>query len=166
MSRTINAWAAKEPKAPLTPHTFEAPPLGPAGIEVAVTHCGLCGSDVHLINSDGGYSDFTAYALEPPQPQICGHEAIGTVTGLGKNVTHLKIGQRAGIGWQNEACHECEWCLNGDEQLCPSVKCTCCEGNIGAFADYLRIKDSKFCFSIPDACDSVTQADATGSWDL
>ena len=157
MSRRIKCWAAKEPKAALTPITIEAPPLGPNGIELCVTHCGLCGSDVHLINSDGGYSDFTSWS-NGGMPQVCGHEVIGTVTGVGSEVTHLKPGERAGIGWQNKACHECEWCKNGDEQLCSSVKCTCCEGNIGGFADYLRIDDAKFAFSIPESLDSATTA--------
>ena len=156
MSRTINAWAALEAKSELTPYTFEAPPLGPHGIEVQVTHCGLCGSDVHLIRSDGGYSDFTAFACG--KAQVCGHEVIGYVTGVGSEVTHLTPGQRAGIGWQCQACHECEWCEKGDEQLCSSVKCTCCEGNYGGFADYIRIEDAKFAFAIPDALDSAKTA--------
>jgi len=111
---------------------------------------------VHLINSDGGYADFTAYPLG--KPQICGHEVIGIVTGVGKAVGHLAVGQRAGIGWQNAACHACEWCLKGDEQLCASVQCTCCEGNNGGFADYIRINDGKFAFAIPDALDSARTA--------
>ena len=157
-TRTITAWAAASPKARLEPVTIEAPPLSANGVEIAVTHCGLCGSDVHLINSDGGYKDFTAFCCDPPKPQICGHEVIGTVTGLGPSVTHLKVGQRAGIGWQNAACHECEWCKKGDEQLCSSVKCTCCEGNSGGFADYIRIDDGKFAFAIPDSLDSAATA--------
>ena len=105
--RTINAFAAVAPGAELTPISFEAPALGPDGIEIAVTHCGLCGSDVHLINSDGGYTDFTAFQVN--KPQVCGHEVIGTVTAVGSSVTHLQPGQRAGIGWQNASCHTCEW---------------------------------------------------------
>jgi len=154
--RVATCWAAKEPKAKLEPIPVELIPLGETGVELQVSHVGLCGSDVHLINSDGGYADFTAYGLG--KPQICGHEAIGIVTAVGPGVSHLKVGQRAGIGWQNEACHSCEWCLRGDEQLCAAVKCTCCEGNIGAFADYMRIKDSKFCFKIPEKCDSAATA--------
>ena len=114
------------------------------------------GSDVHLINSDGGYADFTAYAVG--KPQICGHEVIGCVTAMGPAVADLKVGQRVGIGWQNGACHECEWCKRGDEQLCSAVKATCCEGQMGGFADYIRIADSKFAFAIPDECDSATTA--------
>jgi len=158
MSRTIKAWGAKEKGAKLEIMEIEAPALGPHGVEVEVQYCGLCGSDVHLINADGGYNDFTAYVCEPPQPQICGHEVIGQVTGVGSAVTHLKVGDRAGIGWQNSACHNCEWCLKGDEQLCSSVKCTCCEGNKGGFADYIRIDDGRFAFAIPEGCDSASTA--------
>ena len=62
--REVHAWAAPSKGAPLEPYTFTAPPLGPHGIEVKIDVCGLCGSDVHLINADGGYSDFTAF----PEP--------------------------------------------------------------------------------------------------
>ena len=67
--RTIKSWAAKEAGAKLEPLEFEAPALGAFGIEVEVEYCGLCGSDVHLINADGGYKDFTAY--ECGEAQIC-----------------------------------------------------------------------------------------------
>jgi len=122
-----------------------------------VTHCGLCGSDVHLWQSDGGYKDFTAWAAGK-DAQICGHEVIGEVTAVGSAVTHVKPGDRAGVGWQNGACHNCEWCLRGDEQLCGSVSCTCCEGNEGGFADYIRVKDGGFVYPIPDACDAAATA--------
>lgn len=154
MSRTITAWAAKSAGAKLEPVTFEAPELGPNGVEVRVDYCGLCGSDVHLINADGGYADFTAF----PAPQICGHEVIGEVTAVGSAVSNVKVGQRAGIGWQNAACHNCEWCARGDEQLCSAVQCTCCQGNKGGFADFIRIEDSRFAFPIPDECDAASTA--------
>ena len=158
-TRTIKAWAAKSAGAKLELTELEAPALGPQGVEVQVQYCGLCGSDVHLINSDGGYTDFTSWAAgEAAGPQVCGHEVIGKVTGVGSGVTHLKLGDRAGIGWQNSACHNCEWCLRGDEQLCASVKCTCAEGNKGGFADFIRIEDGQFAFQIPEACDSASTA--------
>ena len=155
-SRKLNVWAAPTAKAKLEKTVIEAPALGENGVEVEITHCAICGSDVHLINSDGGYADFTAFAVD--KPQVCGHEVIGTVTAVGSSVSHLKVGQRAGIGWQSAACHNCEWCKKGDEQLCSAVKCTCCEGNIGGFADYIRIDDGKFCFAIPDKLDSAQTA--------
>ena len=159
-TRTINAYAAKAPGAPLEPYTFEAPPLPATGVEVKVTHCGLCGSDVHLWRADGDYKDFTGWAAGQ-KVQICGHEAVGEVTAVGSAVTHLKVGQRCGVGWQCGSCHSCEYCLRGDEQLCQAgngVDCTCAGGNAGAFADYLRIKDAGFAFALPDALDAAATA--------
>ena len=153
-TREVHAWAAPAKGKPLEPYTFTAPPLGPHGVEVAVECCGLCGSDVHLLNADGGYADFTAY----PEPQVCGHEIIGRVTAVGSAIEHVKVGSRAGVGWQSAACHNCEWCLRGDEQLCGAVKCTCCEGNRGGFADYIRLNDGRFVFAIPDSLDSAQTA--------
>ena len=80
-TRTINAYAAKAPGAPLEPYTFEAPALPATGVEVKVTHCGLCGSDVHLWRADGDYKDFTGWAAGQ-KVQICGHEAVGEVTAV------------------------------------------------------------------------------------
>lgn len=154
MSRKIHAWAATSAGSKLELTEFEAPSLGPNGVEIKVTHCGICGSDVHLLHADGGYADYAAF----PKPQVCGHEVIGTVTEVGNAVLHLKVGDRAGIGWQSASCHNCEWCFKGDEQLCGLVKCTCCEGNIGGFADYIRIEDGRFAFKIPEACDSAATA--------
>ena len=153
-TRTATCWAASEPKTALKQVPVELEPLGPNGVEVQVTHCAICGSDVHLLEADGGYADFGAW----PKAQVCGHEIVGTVSGLGPGVSHLQVGQRVGVGWQCQACHECEWCLNGDEQLCPQVGCTCCEGNVGGFADYVRLKDSKFAYALPESLDSAATA--------
>ena len=76
--RTIQCWASFSPKSKLERHSFTAAPLGPKGVEVRVSHCAICGSDVHLINADGGYKDFTSYVCEPVLPQVCGHEVIGS----------------------------------------------------------------------------------------
>ena len=91
-------------------------------------------------------------------PQVCGHEIVGIVTQVGNAVTHLKPGQRCGVGWQCSSCHDCEWCLRGNEQLCSKVVCTCCEGNRGGFANLVRIKDASFAFNIPENLDSAEVA--------
>ena len=118
-----------------------------------------------LVEGEGGvlhgdYKDFTGWAAGQ-KVQICGHEAVGEVTAVGSAVTHLKVGQRCGVGWQCGSCHSCEYCLRGDEQLCQAgngVDCTCAGGNAGAFADYLRIKDAGFAFALPDALDAAATA--------
>ena len=59
--------------------------------------------------SDGGYRDFTAYAVD--KKQVCGHEVVGIVTNFGGTVLHderLKIGDYVGVGWQCASCHNCE----------------------------------------------------------
>jgi len=152
--RTAQCWAASAPKEKLHKTAVELAPLGHNGVEIKVTHCAICGSDVHLLEADGGYADFGAW----PKKQVCGHEIVGKVTGVGAGVGHLAVGQRVGVGWQNGACHDCEWCLNGDEQLCPAVSCTCCEGQVGGFADYVRLADARFAYALPDSLDSAKTA--------
>mmetsp|Transcript_16940 Transcript_16940/g.21950 ORF Transcript_16940/g.21950 Transcript_16940/m.21950 type:complete len:351 (-) Transcript_16940:415-1467(-) len=148
MSRIAKAWVSEKAGSELILEDVQLEALGPNGVEIQVSYCGVCGSDIHLLKSDGGYSDFTAYAVG--KKQVCGHEVLGIVTNVGRaNNNELKIGDYVGVGWQCSSCHNCEWCERGDEQLCPSVKCTCCEGNIGGFANYLRVNDSSFVFKIP-----------------
>jgi alcohol/geraniol dehydrogenase (NADP+) len=150
MTKTL-AYAALEVNCKeLHKIVINLPDMQKNSVELKVTHCGLCGSDDHLIRGDyGEYAQF---------PQVCGHEIVGIITEVGDNVKHLKIGQRCGVGWQSSSCHECEWCLQDNEQLCGRVKCTCCEGNIGGFSDKVRVHDSQFVFPIPDELDSAEVA--------
>ncbi len=85
-------------------------------VEIGITHCGICHSDLHLISNDWGISQY---------PFIPGHEIIGTVTAVGSQVRSLKTGQRVGLGWQSNSCGECEWCTRGLENLCSSSEATC-----------------------------------------
>jgi uncharacterized zinc-type alcohol dehydrogenase-like protein len=147
---TTIGFAALAQGEDLVPFKYRLPDMTPTSVEVKVEYCGLCGSDDHLIVGD--YGEYAVW------PQVCGHEVVGTVTQVGTAVTTLKAGQRVGVGWQSSSCHDCEWCARGDEQLCSSVGCTCCEGNKGGFADRMRINDSQFCYKIPDALSSAEVA--------
>src|SRR5947209_2467032 len=101
----FDAYAALAAKSPLTPFTYEPAPLGDLDVEIDISHCGLCHSDLHLIDNDwSGWSTF---------PLVPGHEIAGTVTALGRAMTHLKPGQRVGVGWQRSACLACRVCLSG-----------------------------------------------------
>ena len=148
-ARTV-AYAALSQGENLVPINISLQDMTSTSIEIKVTHCGLCGSDDHLISGD--YGDYAVW------PQVCGHEIVGIVTQVGNAVTHLKPGQRCGVGWQCSSCHDCEWCLRGNEQLCSEVVCTCCEGNRGGFANLVRIKDASFAFNIPKNLDSAEVA--------
>ncbi len=136
----IRAYAVKQPGARLEPTIIErADSLSPFEVDVKVEYCGICHSDVHLIDNDWGISQY---------PLVPGHEIIGIVQRLGEQATHLKIGQRVGIGWQSNSCFHCEWCASGWENLCPHEEATCV-GRPGGFAEHC-IVDSRFAFPVPD----------------
>ena len=96
----IHAYAARETKRPLSAFEFDPGPLRDHEVEVAVTHCGICHSDVSMIDNEWGMS---AYPLVP------GHEVVGTISALGRGVTHLKAGQRVGVGWLCGAFGGCDF---------------------------------------------------------
>lgn len=101
---TINAYAATTAKAPLEPFSFDAGELGAEEVEIKVTHCGICHSDLSMLDNDWGMTRF---------PFVPGHEAVGTVTALGSGAKGLKIGQHVGIGWSAYSCLSCHECLSG-----------------------------------------------------
>ena len=105
----INAWAAHSPAEKLVPYKFDAGQLGAEEVEVEVEYCGLCHSDVSVINNEWG---LTRYPLVP------GHEIIGTVVALGEQAKGLEVGQRVGIGWNSECDMYCKQCLSGNQHLC------------------------------------------------
>ncbi|MGA3359394.1 MAG: NAD(P)-dependent alcohol dehydrogenase [Halobacteriota archaeon] len=143
----IHAFAALEPGAALHPFDYELGAPGPHDVDIEVTHCGVCHSDVHLIDNDWSISRY---------PLVPGHEIVGTVAATGTEVEQLSIGQRVGVGWQSGSCLRCEWCLNGYENLCRNKVLTCVKRH-GGFADFVRT-DSRFAFAIPDSIDSAGAA--------
>ena len=144
---TIHAWAAKKKKGPLGPFEYEPTPLGPHDVAIAISHCGICHSDVHLVDGDWGVGTY---------PMVPGHEIVGSVVEAGPAVRHLKAGERVGVGWQRSACLACEVCIRGEENLCRSDEATCV-GHHGGFADRIRV-DARFAFPIPDALSSEAAA--------
>jgi alcohol/geraniol dehydrogenase (NADP+) len=139
----IHAYAAARAGAPLAPFQFAAQDLAPNEIEVAVSHCGVCHSDLHLIDNDW---DVSSYPLVP------GHEIIGVISRLGAGVNQLNIGQRVGIGWLAGSCMKCDLCLSGRENLCRHNQPTCI-GRHGGFASHVRT-DARFAAAIPDELSS------------
>jgi uncharacterized zinc-type alcohol dehydrogenase-like protein len=129
------------------PLRYEPGKLGAQEVEIAVTHCGVCHSDLHLIANDWGISQF---------PFIPGHEIIGTVAATGSEVRSLEIGQRVGLGWQSNSCGQCEWCMRGQENLCPDSEGTCVHRH-GGYADLVRA-NARFVIPIPDALPSEQTA--------
>jgi uncharacterized zinc-type alcohol dehydrogenase-like protein len=131
----------------LLPFHYEPGDLGPQEVEIAITHCGICHSDLHLISNDWGISQY---------PFIPGHEIVGAVAAVGSQVKSLQVGQRVGLGWQSSSCGECEWCMRGLENLCPKAECTCVHRN-GGYADSVRA-NARFVVPIPEALESEQAA--------
>jgi uncharacterized zinc-type alcohol dehydrogenase-like protein len=144
---TIHAYAAGAKRGPLEPFSYEPEPLGPHDVEIAITHCGICHSDVHLVDGDWGTGRY---------PMVPGHEIVGTVVAAGAEVGPLASGDRVGVGWQRSACLECELCVCGHENLCSKEEATCVFHH-GGFADRVRV-DGRFAFRLPDALASEAAA--------
>ena len=124
----INAWAAHGPKEKLVPYKFDPGPLKADEVEVKVQYCGVCHSDLSIINNEWGLSQY---------PLIPGHEIVGKIVALGEQTKGLKIGQLVGIGWNSESDMHCRQCLSGNQHLCPKVVPTII-GHSGGFADRIR----------------------------
>lgn len=144
---TISCYAAMESGKALEPFEYEAKELGPKDVEIAISHCGVCHTDVHLIDNDWGISSY---------PLVPGHEIVGTVAALGSEVTALEIGQRVGVGGQSGACHECESCAKGQDIFCAEPVYTAVH-DFGGFATSIHV-DSRFAFPIPESISSETAA--------
>src|ERR1700756_790822 len=133
--------------AQLLPYKYDPGALGANEVEIKISHCGVCHSDIHLIDNDWAMSKY---------PFIPGHEIVGTVVAVGSAVKDRAVGDRVGVGWQADSCGICEWCLQGDEHLCAKAQPTCV-GRNGGFADKVRV-NSKFAVPVPQVLESENVA--------
>ncbi len=122
------AWVTKTAKKPMVLESVDLGPLGAEDVEVAVEHCGLCHSDVSILDNDWGISQF---------PAVLGHEVVGKITALGPNAKGLKVGQRVGVGWFSGSDMYCHQCMSGNHHLCPQGQATII-GHRGGFASHVR----------------------------
>jgi uncharacterized zinc-type alcohol dehydrogenase-like protein len=143
----IQGLAAHAAGAELLPFRYDPGALGAQEVEIGITHCGICHSDIHLISNDWGISQY---------PFIPGHEIVGTVTAVGAEVLSLQVGQRVGLGWQSNSCGTCEWCTRGMENLCPASEGTCVHRH-GGYANRVRA-NHRFVIPVPEALDSAHTA--------
>jgi len=150
-SRMINtkvtAWAALEVKAPLTQFEYEIDEVCPPGyVDLAVTYCGICGSDVHQIEDSWGVASF---------PLVPGHEIVGNVVAVGEGVSSVSVGDRGAIGTQRSSCGNCGNCKAGFENVCAAITKTYAgPGNDkGGFANLIRYP-ADWVFNVPAALES------------
>lgn len=145
---TFLAYSAEAPGACLEPVRCEVPELRDDEVRVAVTHCGVCHTDVHGVDGDFGVFGF---------PMVPGHEIVGHVTELGAAVSGLKVGDRVGIGWQGRCCGECRWCRVGDEHLCLQIANCGTWTPHGGFASSVVV-NNRFAYPLPANLASETAA--------
>jgi uncharacterized zinc-type alcohol dehydrogenase-like protein len=143
----IHGLAVHAAGAHLLPYKYDPGELQANEVEIKISHCGVCHSDVHLIDNDWGFSKY---------PFIPGHEIVGTVVAVGSNVRDRKVGERVGVGWQADSCGVCEWCRQGDEHLCANSQPTCV-GRNGGYADRIRV-NSRFAIPVPVVLESENVA--------
>jgi len=139
----IRGYAASEPGGKLEPFEYDPGPLGGDEVEIEVEFCGLCHSDLSMVDNDWGMSQY---------PLIPGHEVIGTVAALGAQAKGLALGQRVGLGWHADSCMACEWCRTGNHNLCASAKGTIV-GRHGGFAERVRAA-AAFVVPVPEGVEA------------
>lgn len=130
MTTPIHAYAASEAKGAFESFEYDPGELGPDEVEIRVAHCGVCHSDLSMLDNDWGMTQY---------PFVGGHEAVGEITAVGDHVPadKLKVGDTVGAGWIASSCMHCQRCLGGDQNLCPS-QVGMIVGRHGAFADRVR----------------------------
>lgn len=123
------------------------PEPGPGEVRVRVHVCGVCRTDLHVVEGELTYRIV---------PMIPGHQVIGRVDALGEGVTELKAGDRVGVPWLNRTCGECEYCRDGKENLCENGSFTGWTVN-GGYAEML-IAPADFVYQIPESFTDIEAA--------
>ncbi len=124
----VNAYAAHGPKAELTPYTYDLEEPNPEEVIIKVAYCGICHSDLSMINNDWGMSQY---------PLVPGHEIVGEIVAKGSAVKNVTLGDNVGLGWFSASCMSCQQCMDGSHHLCAQNEATIV-GRHGGFADYVK----------------------------
>jgi uncharacterized zinc-type alcohol dehydrogenase-like protein len=141
----IRAYAAEKPGGELKPFEYDPGPFGPEIVEIDVEFCGLCHSDLSMLDNDWGMTQY---------PFVPGHEVVGRVAATGSGVKTLQVGQRVGLGWYSHSCMTCEWCMSGNHNLCLTAEGTIV-GRYGGFADKVRAHQ-EWVSPLPEALNPAT----------
>lgn len=143
----IHAYAAMESKGKLEAFEYDPGPLAGDQVEIQVEHCGICHSDLSMLNNEWGMSQY---------PLVPGHEVVGKVSAVGDRVTDLKVGQQVGLGWHSGYCLSCHSCHQGDHNLCSQAQGTIV-GHHGGFANKVRAQSTSV-VPIPEGMDAQAVA--------
>ncbi|KKW68885.1 alcohol dehydrogenase [Lampropedia cohaerens] len=148
MSKTMKAAVVREFGKPLQIEEVPVPTPNDDQVLVKIAASGVCHTDLHAADGD--------WPVKPNPPFIPGHEGVGHVVAVGKNVKHVKEGDRVGIPWLHTACGYCVHCLGGWETLCEKQENTGYSVN-GGFAEY-ALADPNYVGHVPNGLDSIEVA--------
>jgi propanol-preferring alcohol dehydrogenase len=135
----MRAMVLRAARTPLESMRVDDPQPGPGQVVVKVHACGVCRTDLHVIDGELPHAR---------SPVIPGHEIVGTVAQVGAGVTSLVVGQRVGVPWLGFTCGVCQYCRAGDENLCDAPQFTGYTID-GGYAEY-AVADSRYCFRVPE----------------
>lgn len=122
------------------------PQPGPNEMLVAVSACGVCRTDLHVVDGE----------IMAHYPIVPGHEIVGRVIAMGDAVTGFATGQRVGIPWLGHSCGQCSYCREGHENLCDHPEFTGATRD-GGYASHV-VADAHYCFALPDRYSDVEAA--------
>ena len=147
----MKAWVLRAP-APVDSYPLELTDIATPVPEddeilVRVSACGICRTDLHVIEGE----------LSARRPQIIpGHQVVGRISAMGNRVQGFDLGQRVGIAWLNRTCGVCRFCMSGRENLCDDPQFTGWTVN-GGFAEY-AVAPAAFTYSLPEGFDDIQAA--------
>lgn len=123
------------------------PDVTERAILVRVGACGVCRTDLHVIDGD---------LARHRDPVIPGHQVVGEVVSRSSAASRFAIGDRVGVAWLADTCGSCRWCISGRENLCQSARFAGWDIN-GGHAEYVTV-DERFAYAVPDDVDAVAIA--------
>ena len=141
-SNKMKAMVLESPGKPLVLKEVSAPEPDENQVLIKVHACGICRTDLHIVDGE---------LTNPKLPLIIGHEIVGSVLKLGKNVNEFLVGDKVGVPWLGYTCGKCKYCLRGDENLCENAKFTGYTID-GGYAEYTAA-DKHYVFKVPNNYD-------------
>jgi propanol-preferring alcohol dehydrogenase len=133
--------------SPLVMRERPDPTPGPGEVRLKVSACGVCRTDLHLVDGE---------LPRTPHPIVPGHEVIGRIDLIGPSVSGLHIGERVGVPWLGHTCQACDYCRSGAENLCDSPAFTGYTRD-GGYATHV-IADARYCFPMGEAGEDAALA--------
>lgn len=146
MTATMRAMQLDAPGMPLRMVERALPRPGPGEVRIAIAACGVCRTDLHVVDGD----------IHGTLPIVPGHEIVGRIEAAGPGVSGFEMGQRVGVPWLAHTCGHCSFCASDRENLCDSPQFTGFTHD-GGFATHC-LADARYCFAIPDGFDDVHAA--------